>query len=390
MLTFLKEQEFQMKYCKKCLMPDTFPGMEFNEDGICSACLYSEESSSEIDWDLRKKELIDIAEIAKKKSNNTWDCAIGVSGGKDSTFQALYAREELGLNCVLVNCYPDGITEVGKHNLENLVNHGFDLISHRPNPKVMKKVMRQAFYEYGNPVKPSEYPLFAVTYQTALAFKIPLIIQGENPGLTLGSTKGYGKGDNAFNIVNGNTLQGGKASDWVFDDVEEKNLLMYQFPDREVLDKSDIRAIYLQYYAKEWSPEHNAEFSIKHGLKGREELPWLSIGKYSRYGSVDSDFQVFNPMIKYYKFGESRWTEACSKKIRTGEMTRDEAIELVKKWDGYCDEKYIKICCDYLEISVEEFWRVMEEKWINKKLFKKDSNGKWIPKFVPGTDFEEN
>lgn len=379
-----------MKYCKNCLMPDTFPGMEFDNNGLCSACVYSQNSQEEINWDLRRQQLEEIANTAKGKAQGTWDCAVGVSGGKDSTFQALYARDELGLNCLLVNCYPDGITEVGKQNLENLVNQGFDLISLRPNPKVMKAVMRRAFYEYGNPVKPSEYPLFAVTYQTALAYGIPLIIQGENPGLTLGSTKGYGSDDNAFNIARGNTLQGGKASDWEGDGIEKKHLLMYQFPDHEVLEKSGIRAIYLQYYAREWSPENNAEFSIQHGLQGREELPWLQISKYAKYGSVDSDFQLFNPMIKYYKFGESRWTEACSKQIRTGEITREEAIARVKKWDGYCDEKHIQICCDYLEISVDEFWRVMEEKWINKKLFRKVGPRQWEPLFTPGTDFDES
>lgn len=379
-----------MKYCKKCLMPDTFPGMEFNKAGLCSACDYSAQSEAGIDWEQRKNELIEIAEDAKSKSAGTWDCAVGVSGGKDSTFQALYARDELGLNCLLINCYPDGITEVGKYNLENLVNQGFDLVSLRPNPKVMKAVMRKAFYEYGNPVKPSEYPLFAVTYQTALAYKIPLIIQGENPGLTLGSTKGYGNDDNAFNIARGNTLQGGKSSDWVGDGIEEKHLLMYKFPEQDVLEKSGIRAIYLQYYAQEWSPEYNTEFSLRHGLKGREDHPWVRVSKYSQYGSVDSDFQLFNPMIKYYKFGESRWTEACSKQIRTGEITREDAIELVKKWDGYCDEKHIQICCDYLEISVAEFWRVMEEKWINKHLFRKIGPNQWTPRFVPGTDFDES
>ena len=378
-----------MKYCTRCLMPDTFPGIEFNDDGLCSACVYSLQSREEIDWAQRQAELRSIAETAKQRSKGTWDCAVGVSGGKDSTFQALYARDELGLNVLLVNCYPDGITEVGKHNLENLVNQGFDLLSFRPNPKVMQAVMRRAFYEYGNPVKPSEYPLFAVTYQAALAHDIPLIIQGENPGLTVGSTKVHGHGGDAFKIAQGNTLQGGKASDWVGDGIEEKHLLMYQFPDLDVLENSGIRAVYLQYYVKEWSPDHNTEFSLRHGLKGREDYPWVRISKYSRYGSVDSDFQLFNPMIKYFKFGESRWTEACSQQIRAGEMTRDEAIELVKKWDGYCSPDYIESCCDYLGISVDEFWRVMEEKWINKKLFRKTGPHQWEPRFTPGTDFEE-
>ena len=386
----MKERLGVMKYCKTCLMPDTRPDMEFDENGICAACVFAEQSRTEIDWEQRKKDLRAIAQWAKENNHGGYDCAIGVSGGKDSTFQALYARDELGLNCLLVNCYPDGITEVGKHNLENLVNHGFDMVSWRPNPKIWRALTRRSFYEYGNPVKPSEYPLFAVTYQTALAYRIPLIIQGENPGLIFGDTKRYGKDGNAFNIAMGNTLRGGNASDWVGDGIELKDLLLYQFPDKEEMEKAGICAVFLQFYAKEWSPEHNAEFSVRHGLRGREDYAWRRMGKYSRYGSVDSDFQLFNPMIKYYKFGESGWTEWLSIKIRRGEMTRGEAIPLVKKWDGYCDEEHIKKCCDYMEITVEEFWRVMEEKWINKKLFKKDKNGKWAPLFTPGVDFDED
>ena len=378
-----------MKYCKKCLMPDTRPDMEFNEKGICAACVFAEQAQTEIDWEKRKKELHSIAQWAKENNHGGYDCAIGISGGKDSTFQALYARDELGLNCLLVNCYPDGITEVGKHNLENLVNHGFDMVSWRANPKIWRSLVKRSFYEYGNPVKPTEYPLFAVTYQTALAYQIPMIIQGENPGLTHGTTKGYGTDGNAFNIVEGNTVQGGKASDWVGDGIELKDLLLYQFPGREKLEKAGIRAVFLQFYVKEWSSDHNAEFSVSHGLHGREDHPWRHISKYSRYGSVDSDFQLFNPMIKYYKFGQSNWTEACSKKIRRGEMTREEAIQMVKKFDGYCDEKYIKECCEYMGITVEEFWREMDEKWINKKLFAKNTEGKWAPLFNPGVDFDE-
>ncbi|MEW5895427.1 MAG: N-acetyl sugar amidotransferase [Candidatus Omnitrophota bacterium] len=378
-----------MKYCKACLMPDTRPDIEFNKEGICAACVFAKQSNTVIDWDQRKKELVAIAQWAKENNHGGWDCAIGISGGKDSTFQALYARDELGLNCLLVNCYPDGITEAGKHNLENLVNHGFDMVSWRANPKVWRALVKRSFYEYGNPVKPTEYPLFAVTYQTALAYKIPMVIQGENPGLTLGSTKGYGKGGDAFSIAGGNTLKGCNASDWVGDGIELKDLLLYQFPDREEWEKSGIKAVYLQYYVKEWSSDHNSEFSVARGLHGREDYPWRRMSKYSRYASVDSDFQLFNPMVKYYKFGQSNWSEYYSMKIRTGEITREEAIKRVQEWDGYCDEKYIKECCDYMGITVDEFWREMEENWINKKLFKKDKDGKWHPLFKVGIDFDE-
>ena len=83
-----------MKYCKKCLQPDTRPGIVFNEEGICGACLWVEEKKK-IDWNKREQELQDIADRAKCRAKGAYDAVIGVSGGKDSTFQAFYARDIL-------------------------------------------------------------------------------------------------------------------------------------------------------------------------------------------------------------------------------------------------------------------------------------------------------
>lgn len=79
-----------MRYCKCCVQPDTRPGIFFDENGICYACLWNEEKNS-IDWDARKLELKVIINETRKIKTSVYDCAIGVSGGKDSTFQALYA-----------------------------------------------------------------------------------------------------------------------------------------------------------------------------------------------------------------------------------------------------------------------------------------------------------
>ena len=92
-----------MKYCKKCLQPDTRPGILFDEEQVCYACRY-EESKESIDWLAREKELQEIADNAKNEAKSrgvAYDCVIGVSGGKDSTFQAVYAKERLGLHPLL-------------------------------------------------------------------------------------------------------------------------------------------------------------------------------------------------------------------------------------------------------------------------------------------------
>ena len=138
-----------MKYCRKCVQPDTRPGLVFHSKGVCAACRVSEERLK-VDWDKREKELIEIANWARENSGGGFDCAVGVSGGKDSTFQAIYVKEQLGLKALLINCAPDNISDVGRQNLENLVQQGFDMISIRPNPKIERELSKQAFFKYGN------------------------------------------------------------------------------------------------------------------------------------------------------------------------------------------------------------------------------------------------
>lgn len=365
-----------MRYCKRCVQPDTRPGLYFNEDGICGACVYEDEKKG-IDWDTREKELRDIARWAKESTKASYDCAIGVSGGKDSTFQALYARDRLGLRVLLVNSEPEGITEVGKHNIENLINLGFDAIKVRPNPKIMKKLIKRDFYKHVNPVKVTEYSLWSSTYTVAQKFDIPLIIQGENAGLTLGvRNSGVGTNGNSLNANKLDTL----SEDWcayIGDEIDEKDMFLYHY-DRETLEKKKIKGIWLQYYTKEWSFSHNTDFGKKHGVEGRPGHDPNLAGRISPFCSIDSDLQIVNQLLKYIKLGFGFVTDEAGYWIREGKISRQEGIELVRKYDGKCGERYIKEFCEYIDITLDEFWRVANS--ARGPMWKQGKDGDWCLK----------
>ncbi|MBO6196392.1 MAG: N-acetyl sugar amidotransferase [Butyrivibrio sp.] len=379
----------KMRYCKRCLQPDTRPGIVFDDEQICFACRY-EESKATIDWAAREAELKGFAEEAKaeaKKRGNIYDCIIGVSGGKDSTFQAVYAKEKLGLNPLLINCMPDEITEIGLKNINNLNNLGFDIISIRPNPIVAKKLARKSFFERGNIIAASEYCLWASSYIMAVKFNIPLIIQGENAALTLGAAKNQEATGNAFSVMQLETIRGASVDSFVdlSNNITEKDLFLYKIPTVEEMQEKGIRAIFLQYYTREWSQVGNADFAVARGLTGRSG-DLHDLGRYRRYTALDCDLQIPNQMIKYLKFGFGYATDEICYDIREGRFTREDGKWYVNEYDGLCGQQYIDAACKYLSITEAEFWEVVD-KYVNRDLFEK-VNGKWTPKFTVGEDYE--
>jgi len=349
-----------LKVCKNCIQPDSRPGIFFTTDGICGACVWEKEKQL-VDWKSRENELHDIVNLAKKNSHSQYDCAVGVSGGKDSTFQAIFARDKLNLNCLLVNCEPNGITEIGKHNIENLKNLGFDVLSIRPKPDVLQKLTRHDFFQHLNPVKASEFPLYCCTYIIADKFSIPLIIQGENPGLTLGTRlTGVGTNYDALNADQLNTLSKGHKEYLDVKGITEKDLFWFHY-DSEKLRKNKTIGIWLNYFDKDWSQQRNAEFSKSKGLKWRENFEPDSIGTYVPWAQLDTDFTQVNQMFKFIKFGFGQCMDHVCYDIRENRMNKEDGIKYVFKYDGKCSDEFLQKFCNYIDISKEELSNTIEK-----------------------------
>lgn len=361
-----------MRICKRCIQPDTRPAIYFNDDGVCGACIWEEEKKN-VDWSARENELFNIAEWAKKAATGNYECAIGVSGGKDSTKQAITARDRLGLRCLLVNWEPEEITDVGRHNIENLKRLGFDVISIRPNSRIMKKLIHRDFYKYLNPIKITEYALVSSTYIIAEQFNIPLIIQGENPGLTLGtSLSGVGKGYNALKANEMQTLSSGWKEYLEVEGVVEKDLYLFHYEQKKLEDMG-IRGIWLQYFLKEWSNRNNAEFSQQYGFKSRPpDFNLEDIGTYVPFFQLDSDLTQVNQFLKYIKLGFGQCMDHACYDLREGRISRHEAIELVRKYDGKCAQRYIANFAKYIGIPLDEFFSVADK--FRGPMWKKQGN----------------
>lgn len=373
-----------MKYCKRCLQPDTRPNTKFDDNGICPACNYFE-TLKNVDWEERKKEIQSIVEFGRKNNDSGYDCIIGVSGGKDSLRQALYVKEVLKMNPLLVclSYPPEQVTQKGVDNVSNMIKMGFDTITINPAPQTWRNLMRKSFFTYTNWCKSTELALFSSVPRLAIAYQIPLIWWGENAALQLGDLGVMGKtGSDGNNLKHMNTLGGGDISWMLSEEIKKNDILQYCYPSDAEMENANLRIVFLGYFWNDWSLRDNGIFSSLRGLDLRQEPP-QDIGDYLGVTSLDEDWVTFNQMIKYLKFGFGRITDYVNEDIRWGRISREQGIELVKQYDGKCSPKYIESFCDYIDISVTQFWEIVD-KSVNRDLFEKDKDNNWVRKFEIG------
>ncbi len=375
-----------MKYCKNCLENDVRPSAKFDKNGICSTCNYFSHFNKNFDEEERIKVISEI--IKKNKKRSFFDCILGVSGGKDSTRQALWIREKLNLKPLLVCCTypPEQLTDVGAANLSNLIELGFDILVTGPAPGAWKEFLKQGF-KTGNYLRAPELALYSSLPQIAIKYKINLIFWGEGGNDKITDPKLYNKKKeyDGNSQRKANTLKNCDVS-WLTPFVKDKaKLIPYKYPSEKEFKDNNIQIIYIGWFMKNWSIMNNAKYSALNGLSLRKDHVKNTSDLYGTM-ALDEDWVHINQMIKYFKFGYGRATDYLNYEIRNKNIKRKTAIKLVEKYDGACSEKYIKDFCKYLNISKDEFWNTVS-KFVNRDLFtinnKKDGK-KFIPKFKVG------
>lgn len=378
-----------MEYCKKCLTTSLRPNSNFAV-GLCIACRFSETSADE--RVSRKYWLDEIRSIIRAKrrmkQRTAYDCIVGVSGGKDSLRQALWVRDKLEVNPLLVCVgYPPlQMSETGAQNLSNIIEQGFDLINIQPAPNTSRILTKRSFLKFGNLCKATELALHSGVPRIALKKGIRTILWGENPALQVGDAGVQGKSPiDGSQHRNLNTLTAG-GLDWL--NIKPHNLHWYSYPTKSEFESRRLDMFYLGPIWEDWAALNNATYSAFNGLNF-SKFSGEYTGDILQASMLDEDFTNINMMLKYYKFGFGRATDAVNESIRLGVLSRDAAIEIVKKYDGICDEQIITDFCNYIGINRDEFWKVVHE-YTNTNIFEICSNTlRPVPKFEVGVNFKE-
>ena len=370
-------------YCSKCVLPNTRPNLNFDGSGNNCNCATKEKKRA-IDWDAREAKFKDLVSQIKRKKCQ-YDCVIPVSGGKDSTWQVVKAVQ-FGLKPLCVTWRSPVRTDIGNENLQNLISLGVDHVDFSINPTIEKKIALEAFEKKGSSVIPMHMAIHALPLKFALAFKIPMVLWGENSAFEYGGDDEELKG---FEItkewikkygVTNNTV----ASDWESEFISKSDLWPYTLPEEAFDTDRKIKGVFLGQFFK-WDPVEVFEQSKIHGFKASE---LVKTGIYD-FADIDDQFLItIHHWMKWYKFGFTRSWDNLSLEIRSERISREEAIAILRKNGLECPIHEIKMFCDYVNIDLDRFWEICEMHR-NKDIWTK-RDGQWVIEDFLISDFDWN
>ena len=363
-----------LKYCSRCVMPHTKPDLRIDEHGVCNACR-AYEQRREVDWDLRRAELLTVLQRYRKGDSN-WDCIVPVSGGKDSTYQVIRMLQ-LGLNPLCVTSTTCDLADIGRKNIENLKRLGVDYVEFTPNPVVRAKLNRIGLTQVGDISWPEHVGIFTIPVRAAVQFNVPLIVWGENAQNEYGGPAAAAQ-DNVLTrrwLEEFGGLLGMRVTDLVSTyGIEARQLLMYQYPTDEELQRVGVTGLFLGHYLP-WDGLSNALIAQANGFTTYERAVE---GSMVNYENLDNHQTGIHDYFKFLKFGFSRATDIACLHVRRDRISRQDALEIVRCNDGRFPWSYLgKPLADILaplEMSVDEFVKVCDQ-FTNKKVFKRDGAG---------------
>ena len=379
----LAEQPKEVVFCTKCVVSNQRPRTTFNAEGICSACEYAHRKNHVIDWDAREQELRELLDKHRSK-DGSYDCIVPASGGKDSGLVAHQLKHKYGMHPLTVTWAPFLYTDIGWKNYVNFVHSGFDNILFHHDGVLHRKLSRIAFEIHGDHWDPFNYGQKTYAFNMAVKFNIPLMFYGENGEVEYGGSLKYAdkpcespedwaglyfKGGGIDRLVE----QGVAAGILTKEEALPKRFEMYKAPPLEILQKNNIQMHWWSYYHK-WVPQENYYYAQKHtGFQANPD--GRSEGTYSKYASLDDKTDGFHWYLSYIKFGLGRASREAQMEIRSGHITREEGVALVRRFDGEFPKKYFKEFLEYLGITEEYFWEVID-RYRPEHLWEK-VNGEW-------------
>jgi N-acetyl sugar amidotransferase len=384
-----------VQFCVRCVYSSFAAApLTFDREGVCSSCRVADQKKI-IDWSERRQTLVELVEEYRSDSN--YDILIPVSGGKDSYYQTHVAVNELGLKPLLVTYHGNNYLPEGEYNLYRMREvFDCDHIIVRPSVEMLIKMNRIGFRLQGDMNWHAHCGIFTVPIQLAVRYKVPLMMWGEHGFLDLGgmySLNDFVEFTAKFRLEH--ALRGYDWHDFTDEGLERlgrpeikeglaaSDLLWAQYPTDEEIDEVGVRGIYLGNFV-DWDANQHTALVV-------ERYDWRPAQQdfertYRRFSNLDDMHENgIHDYLKFVKFGYGRGTDHACKDIRAGIMTREQGIEMVRKYDHVKPRRDLERWLQYVGMTEDEFdgtcdtfrdprvWRIEDGQWVKDNIWGAES-----------------
>ena len=361
----------EVKFCARCVISNQRPNsaveyqhtadskkqvIHFDDMGICDACRVGEAKKS-IDWSERERELHELCDHYRR-GDGRYDCIVPGSGGKDSVMQSHLLKYKYGMHPLTITWAPHMYTDWGRRNFQSWIEAGFDNHLVTPNPRVHRLLTRLAVEKLFHPFQPFIIGQKALAAKFSVMLNIPLIFYGENeaeygnPREDIEQAKrswAYSTADDKSQIYLSGVSVAELTSDY---ELHANDLETYLPANPEDMTRAKTEIHYLGYYLR-WHPQ--GAYYYAHENAGFQAAPERTPGTYSKYNSIDDKIDDFHYYTTFIKFGIGRATYDAAQEVRSGDITRDEGVALVRRYDGEFPTRFSEEIFEYLSITQKEF-----------------------------------
>ena len=358
----------QVKFCTQCVISNQRPNsareyehshestkttIAFDEHGVCDACRLAELKATAVNWEAREEQLRALA--ARHAGHpGRYNCIVPGSGGKDSFFQAHVLKNRYGFRPLTVTWAPHIYTDWGWRNFQSWIHAGFDNMLVTPNGLVHRLLTRLAVENLFHPFQPFILGQKALAPKLATQLNIPLIFYGENEaeyGNPILDAAQALRDSIYFTADSDNEVL---VSGVPISELRERygipafELQQYLPASPESLQATGVEVHYLGYYLR-WHPQAAYYYAVEHG--GFQPSPERTPGTYSKYNSIDDKVDDLHYWTTYIKFGIGRATYDAAQEIRSGDITREEGVALVHRYDGEWPSRFEEELMQYLSVD---------------------------------------
>ncbi|MBU1567890.1 MAG: N-acetyl sugar amidotransferase [Proteobacteria bacterium] len=336
-----------LKRCSRCVLPETFPGIKFDQEGICQFCKQAETLQNIV----KKKEsrLDDLGKLLDNyRGKGRYDCMVPFSGGKDSAYALYLCKKKFGMNPLAYNFNNHFQTDVGRANVEKVLKGlNVDLVSFTPKWEIAKELSLRALEKRGDFCWFCNTGIWSTSIQRALIENIRLIVFA----------------DGEFDLERYFT---GKINELQFREVVQERipetefignaltaeeLKIFGLPLKAELDKIDI--VFMGHYMP-WDKGEIVQLL-------KDELDWqegVVKGNTTTFEHIDCWASSVREYLKFYKHGFGRKSQLASIALRDKKISREEAYNELPK-DGFIPESLPDFCKTF-GITEQELFIIME------------------------------